>query len=127
MLRDDSDTNDSRLGREQVQLTVGDAGKMKALFDTLSPVHQAALIKSPIFVAHGDWDGRVPVEHSEKLVAALKANRKSHEWLLLPGEGHGIWRPANHKRYYEALFAFFDRHIGAGAAATAPPAASAPR
>ena len=119
-----------------------------ALPPFLSPLLHADAVKAPVLLAHGSRDGRVPIEHSEKMLDALRTNKKSVEWIKLAGEGHGIGEPANQKRYYRALFAFLGKHTqtampdedavaaaaatasGAAPAATSPAAsapASAPR
>ena len=93
--------------------TIGDLKTHKQQFDGVSPLKSAAQIKVPVLIAHGTKDKRVPIEHSEKLVAALKKNGKEFEWIELEGEGHGIARDKNLQRFYAELFRFLEKHIGA--------------
>ncbi len=124
-LRDDSDRNDSAYLRELQRAWIGDRKLNKQQFDTVSPLKQVQRIRAPVLVVHGERDARVPIEHSKKLVAALKREGKTYEWIELEGEGHGIVQAKNIKRFHEALIDFLDRHIGneepAGAAQDAAP------
>ena len=47
------------------------------------------------------------------MVRALQANGKDVEWMPFKGEGHGLSQLANSRRYYAAMLAFLNRHIGA--------------
>jgi dipeptidyl aminopeptidase/acylaminoacyl peptidase len=126
---DDSD----RLARELKRARIGDPSSQREQFDRVSPLKNAARVGIPLLIAHGEEDTRVLPSQSEKMVAALKANGKSVEWLPLPGEGHGLYYTDNKKRYYAALLSFLQRYIGdtnrpaptTAAAPTAPAAASA--
>jgi dipeptidyl aminopeptidase/acylaminoacyl peptidase len=125
MFKDDSDVNDDPVGRLYRRAWIGDPKTMRQHFDDVSPLLHAAEIKAPVLVAHGDHDQRVPIEHSEKLVAALEASNRAVTWLELKGEGHGIAKPENQKRFYEALLDFLARNIGARSnGATLAPAKS---
>jgi dipeptidyl aminopeptidase/acylaminoacyl peptidase len=137
MLKDDSDTNDTATGRLTMRLYAGDALTDRVHADAVSPLLHADAIKAPLLLAHGTRDGRVPIDHSEKLLDAMRANKKSVEWIKLPGEGHGIGQPENQQRYYRALFAFLGKHtrtampdedaVAAASAAASSAPASAPR
>jgi dipeptidyl aminopeptidase/acylaminoacyl peptidase len=118
MFKDDSDVNDSVAASLQTRAWVGDPKTMRQQFDDVSPLRHAAEIQVPVLIAHGDRDARVPIEHSEKMVDALRAHHKDVTWLELKDEGHGIRHPENRKRYYEALFDFLDRNIGPGSPAS---------
>lgn len=113
MLKDDSDVNEHATGRIWRQRVVGDPKTQRQRLDDVSPLKKAAAISVPVFIAHGNLDRRVPIDHSLKLVEALKANQKEFEWMELKGEGHGVAKPENQRRFYEALFEFLDRNIGA--------------
>jgi dienelactone hydrolase len=116
MATDDSDTNDNRAAMQFQRLLIGDVKARRESSDEVSPVVHAGRIRAPLLLAHGDRDRRVPISHGELLVKAMKAKGREPEWIVLKGEGHGIAKPENQKLFYEALFRFFDRHIGSGAA-----------
>lgn len=112
MFKDDSDVNDSASGRLWRRRFVGDPKTDQQKFDEVSPLKQVAAIKAPLLLAHGDRDVRVPIEHAEKMLAALKRHDKAVEWLELRDEGHGIFKPENIQRYYGAVLNFLARHLG---------------
>lgn len=112
MLKDDSDTNASATGRLQLNRMFGTSAARKQVLDDVSPLKSAAQFRVPVLIAHGEWDKRVPIEHSEKMVQALKDSEKEVEWLVLREEGHGIFHEDNQERFYQALFKLFDRTIG---------------
>ncbi len=87
-------------------------GEDKAELDRFSPVKQAAAITSPVLLVHGGKDKIAPPEHAEAMRTALTAVNRPPEWLLAPSEGHGFYDTANRTRFYEALAAFLDKHIG---------------
>ena len=109
MLTDDSDANDSELGRLFRRRYVGAKEDGKRL-DEVSPLKGAARIEVPVLLAHGNFDKRVPIVHSEKMLEALRANGKSAEWIYLRGEQHGIAYDANRELYYKTLFDFLARN-----------------
>ncbi len=121
MLKDDSDRNSNAFARVLQQARIGDLETGKQQFDSVSPLKRAAEITVPVLIAHGNKDVRVPIEHSEKLVAALKSAGKPYQWIELQGEGHGIVGPNNQLRFYQALFDFLDKNIGARTPGPASP------
>ena len=66
----------------------------------------------PVLVAHGKLDRRVPIAHSEKMVAALKEGGKEVQWMPMAQEGHGIFHEENQERFFQALFKLLDTTIG---------------
>jgi dipeptidyl aminopeptidase/acylaminoacyl peptidase len=110
MFKDDSDVNENEFGRLFRLRTVGDPGADAKLFDEVSPMKGAARVQVPLLIAHGERDKRVPIVHSEKMVAALRANGKRFEWMPLPGEGHGFAHKESRERFYTAMFDFLARN-----------------
>ena len=87
-------------------------GEDKAELDRFSPALQADKIKAPVLLVHGGKDKRAPLEHAEAMRAALIKVNRPPEWLLAPNEGHGFYDTANRTKFYQALEAFLDKHIG---------------
>jgi dipeptidyl aminopeptidase/acylaminoacyl peptidase len=77
-----------------------------------SPLSRVDRIRSPLLIAQGANDPRVPQAEAEQIVAALRANDVPHEYLLFPDEGHGFAKPANRLRYYAAVERFLAQHLG---------------
>ena len=112
MLKDSSDTNAAATGRLHLNQIFGTRAARKQILDDVSPLKSAARIRVPVLVAHGKLDRRVPIAHSEKMVAALKERGKQGEWMPMAQEGHGIFHEENQERFFQALFKLFDQTIG---------------
>jgi dipeptidyl aminopeptidase/acylaminoacyl peptidase len=110
--------------REFHRMVIGDPDKDRALLDEVSPLRHVDRVRVPLFIAHGEQDKRVLFSQSKRMVDALKERSKPVEWLPLENEGHAIERMANRMRYYRALLAFLQKHIG-GAPVPAPASAEA--
>lgn len=78
----------------------------------VSPVNLAASIKVPVFLAAGGEDERAPIQHTQRMEAALKKAGVPVESLYYPREGHGFYVDANRREYYTRLLAFLSRHLG---------------
>ena len=48
--------------------------EMKAVFERISPLNNAGKITSPLFVAQGRNDPRVPYTEAEQIVKAVRGN-----------------------------------------------------
>ena len=88
---------------------VADAAQLRAT----SPILNAGRIRSPLLMAYGGEDFRVPIEHGEKLRAALaKQSGVDVEWVVYDKEGHG-WRTlSTNIDFWNRVAAFLDRNIG---------------
>jgi len=81
----------------------------------VSPNRIANRIKVPVFLAAGGEDEVAPIEHSEKMERALKAEGVPVETLYYRTEGHGFYTDEHQREYYTRLLAFLQKHIGPGA------------
>ena len=77
----------------------------------VSPVNLAAQIKVPVFLAAGREDERAPVQHTERMEAALKRAGVPVQSLYYPREGHGFYVDANRREYYSKLLAFLAQNL----------------
>lgn len=99
-------------------------GRGKDELSQRSPAQQVERIKVPLMIVAGAKDRRTPPAQSELLVKNLKAAGKGNlleEFYVEKGEGHGFYKVENNVKLYSKMLAFFDRHIGARAAAPAAP------
>ena len=55
-----------------------------------SPARRASSIKAPVLMVHGDLDANVGIEHSEKMLAALKESGRSAELMRFKGLDHQL-------------------------------------
>ena len=74
----------------------------------LSPIERATRTAAPTLIFHGDKDVSVPIEQSERMVAALRAVGASADLVTKPGEGHGWTDTADD---VAKVVAWLDRHL----------------
>jgi dipeptidyl aminopeptidase/acylaminoacyl peptidase len=89
----------------------GDPIKDGDFLDSISPIHRADRIRSPLLILQGAKDPRVPQIESEQIVAAVKKKGGVAEYVLFPDEGHGWTKLPNQIRAYRATADFLDRHV----------------
>jgi dipeptidyl aminopeptidase/acylaminoacyl peptidase len=93
--------------------------------ESISPIHLAHRIETPLLIAHGKNDPRVPVYEAEQMYAKLKELGRPVEKLIFEDEGHGFRKEANRIEFYETLADFFEKHLtGQKAAPGSAPAAT---
>jgi dipeptidyl aminopeptidase/acylaminoacyl peptidase len=85
--------------------------KMKKVFDRISPLNNASKITSPLFVAQGKNDPRVPYTEAEQIVKAVRGNGQPVWYLLYADEGHGFQKKANADYYGAAAILFWQRNL----------------
>lgn len=73
----------------------GDPATQAEMLRQLSPIHKAAVIKTPLLVEHGANDTNVPVVEAEQVVEALRKNNVPVQYTLFPDEGHGWQKTKN--------------------------------
>ena len=109
-----SDSSDSDFNRYLFPIMIGDPDRDRAQLRATSPAQNADRIKSPVFLAYGGEDKRVPLIHGERMRDALEKLGKPVEWMFKSDEGHGFARPANRIEFYTRAEDFLRRHIGSG-------------
>ncbi len=82
-----------------------------------SPLGSVEGWRSPVLLIHGDDDRNVPFEESIELVDRLRELGVEHELLVFPDEVHGFLLHDSWLRLFGAAERFFERHLGADAAA----------
>lgn len=80
-------------------------------FKAWSPALHAEKIKDPIAVFQGAEDKVVPPEHSEQIVAILRANQVPHVYKLYAGEGHGWRRTETIIDFYNTVDRFLKQYV----------------
>jgi dipeptidyl aminopeptidase/acylaminoacyl peptidase len=84
------DIQDRGSGVTYLREWLGDPAKLGAV----SPVNLAERIKVPVFLAAGGEDKRAPIQHTERMEAALKRAGTPVESLYYKTEGHGFYTEA---------------------------------
>jgi dipeptidyl aminopeptidase/acylaminoacyl peptidase len=82
-----------------------------ALLDRLSPIHDVAKIRAPLFVVHGKQDPRVPVGEAVQITDALKKRGMPVELMIFDDEGHGLSKRKNRLVAYPAIVSFLDKYV----------------
>lgn len=80
--------------------------------DERSPLFKANEIVRPLLIAQGANDPRVKQAEADQIVAAMRKNGKTVDYLLFPDEGHGFARPENRFKFYAAAEEFLGKHLG---------------
>lgn len=78
---------------------------------SISPIYKVDRITTPLMLAHGLNDPRVPVGEAMQVAVALKQRGMEVEELYFPDEGHGFAKETNRLLYYKELAKFFDEHL----------------
>ena len=92
---------------------IGDRVTDAAMLDANSPLAQAARIRTPLLLAYGGRDRRVPIEHGEKLRSAMRAAGQEPAWVVYSDEGHGWLKPENRFDFARRMERFLAQHLQA--------------
>jgi acetyl esterase/lipase len=104
------DSKDELMGR-----LVGDAAKSQAegdsaqLLKRISPAHLVTSKTPPFLLIHGDADPVVPLQQSERMLAALKQAGVPAELIVKPGGGHP-WFTIHEE--VKVVADWFDKQLG---------------
>ena len=85
----------------------GDLGAERARAG--SPLFRAGDVRCPVLLMHGDMDPVVPVEHSVRFARDARAAGADVEFVVFPGEGHGLRQPEHQRREVELTRGLLDR------------------
>lgn len=89
----------------------GDLKKDKARLEATAPELHAAQVRAPVFMAYGENDPRVRIEHGWTLEKALKKTGKKYELFVKRDEGHGYRKEENAVELYQRIDAFLKAHV----------------
>jgi acetyl esterase/lipase len=90
---------------------LGDPVKDAAALAAVAPVEQARHIKAPVMLAFGGEDTRVPLEHGERMRAALRAAGQDPTWVVYPREWHGWYLRETRYDFARRMEEFLARHL----------------
>lgn len=86
--------------------------KIAKFFEEMAPLNNAAKIKKPMFVIHGQNDPRVPVSEAKQMVEAFRKNGVETWVMIAKDEGHGFQKKGNQEAQREAETLFFTKVLG---------------
>ena len=84
---------------------------MRAFLEKISPTRNAARITSPLFVAQGHNDPRVPYSEAEQIVDDVRKTGETVWYLDALDEGHGFRKKDNRDLFEQAVVAFLAQHL----------------
>ena len=84
---------------------------MRAHLQAISPLNSVEKIQVPMFVVQGENDPRVRRDHSDRIVARMRARGVPVHYLLIPGEGHGFSKTESKLKTYQVTERFLDRYL----------------
>jgi dipeptidyl aminopeptidase/acylaminoacyl peptidase len=78
---------------------------------SISPIYLVDRVDTPVLIAHGKNDPRVPVHEAQQLHQALEERGKDVEMIVFADEGHGFRKEENRIEFYTKLAEFFEKHL----------------
>ena len=81
---------------------------------SISPIHKAHLIRTPLLVFQGDHDVRVSPEESEQIVETVRRSEGVVEYVVYPEEGHGFQKLPHRMDLARQVVDFVREHLGRG-------------
>ncbi len=85
--------------------------EMRAFHEKIAPLNNAKSITSPLFVAQGFNDPRVPYTEAEQIVKAVRGNGGDVWYLMFKDEGHGFAKKANNDYFGAASMVFWQKYL----------------
>lgn len=85
--------------------------KMREFLDRISPLTNAGKISSPLFIAQGLNDPRVPATEAGQIVARVRQNNTPVWYLLARDEGHGFRKKVNRDYFIQAMALFLQEFL----------------
>ncbi len=106
-------TNTQPYRQDQRRAEYGDERDpaMRVFLEAISPTKNAARIKSPLLVAQGQNDPRVPVTESEQMVEVIRGQGGQVWYMLAKDEGHGFNKKVNRDTFQAIVTLFLERHL----------------
>lgn len=97
--------------RYGMPVVIGDPVADAAALAAIAPTEQAARIKAPVLLAFGGQDTRVPLEHGDRMRAALRKAGQEPEWVVYPEEWHGWYKAETRYDFARRMENFLAKHL----------------
>ncbi len=78
--------------------------------ESISPLLHVSPVDPPTLLIHGDADGLVKLDNSERILAAFKKEHVPCDLLVMKGAGHGFTGEQGNQASV-ALIAWFDKYL----------------
>ena len=86
-----------------------------AAYERWNPVNYVQNWKTPMLVITGEKDFRIPYSQGLASFTALQRRNIPSRLLVFPDENHWVLKPKNSIQWYDEVFRWMDRWMGAGA------------
>jgi dipeptidyl aminopeptidase/acylaminoacyl peptidase len=103
--------------REALYSEIGHPVEDEAFLRETSPVFHGDKITRPLMILQGANDPRVLQRESDDMVAAIRANGGTVDYLVFEDEGHGFRKSSNRIEGFTAVRDFLDVHLKGNAPA----------
>jgi len=80
-------------------------------YQQASPIASVSGDDAPVLLIHGDQDQLVPIEHSEKMEAALRGANVPVKLIRVTGAGHAIEPKPEYPDFTTEMIRWFDAHL----------------
>ncbi len=90
--------------------SMGDPGRLR----TISPAMNAANVRAPILLMHGDNDSVVPMEQSRRMESALRDAGKEWQFIVLENDDHWLSNATTRTQMLREMERFLARHLRTG-------------
>lgn len=121
-----SDSGRDAKVRAVLERNIGNPNTDMAQMQVNSPLYRYRDLKVPLMLLHGREDLRVDFEHTRRLVRMLNLASRPPVVMAFIGEGHGLGEIANIDTAWTGIAGFLGKHLGPGASAVPPSAATLP-
>jgi dipeptidyl aminopeptidase/acylaminoacyl peptidase len=98
-----------RPGRQSLIDKYGSFESNPEFWKSIAPISFTSDIQAPIQIHHGTLDEEVPLLFSQRLVDALKSNKKEYEFFTYEGDDHNISN--NLSLALQRSVEFFDKYV----------------
>lgn len=95
----------------QMTKIVGDPDENYDEMRRYSPVYHADRIEVPVYLAHGEWDRRVDLDHLVRMKLALELEGADVKTTVYPKMGHGFESRDAAVGYWLSLYEFLSAHL----------------
>ncbi|HEV7577304.1 MAG TPA: alpha/beta fold hydrolase [Caldimonas sp.] len=102
---------DREFQRFSMPTLIGDPVKDADMLKAAAPVERAAEIRIPMLMAFGSNDVRVPIEHGNRMRAALRAAGNDPEYIVYDNEGHGWLKVENRIDFWTRVEKFLAKNL----------------
>ena len=97
--------------RQALYAEIGHPVEDEEFLRATSPVFHGDKITKPLMVLQGANDPRVLQRESDDMVAAIRANGGTVDYIVFDDEGHGFRKSTNRIKGFNAMLGFLETHL----------------